>query len=260
MSQDSRKEVPVLEVRSLRKIYDENSPTLRTQVIDDLSLTVKTGQFVCILGPSGCGKSTLLRCVAGFEDYQGEVLVNGKLVMKPGAERIMVFQDFSQLFPWMTVEKNLQYPLKHQGIRDRKVLEEMTEQYLGMVGLLDYRKYYPHQLSGGMKQRVAIARTMAQKPTLVLMDEPMASLDAMSRNNLQDEILKIHQEEHLSVIFITHNIQEAICLGDRILVMADGGKILLDMDNPLPKPVKPSSKNYGEVWDELHAVLYQARR
>nr|MBQ8252889.1 ABC transporter ATP-binding protein [Lachnospiraceae bacterium] len=226
-------------------------------ILDGVDFTMYSGEFVCILGPSGCGKSTFLRCIGGFESYEGTILVNGQKVERPGTDRIMVFQEFGQLLPWKSVEKNVQYPLKVRGLRDKAKLQEISDTYLEKVDMLAYKKFYPHQLSGGMKQRTAIARALALSPEIVLMDEPFASLDAMSRNNLQSELYKIHQRENVSVIFITHNIQEAICLGTRILVMSKDGKIKMDIRNPLVKPVTPASPNYGEMWDKLHSALYE---
>ncbi len=237
----------VLEIKKLCKSYDSQGD--RKEVIRDLDMTVEEREFICILGPSGCGKSTLLRCIAGFEEYSGEIFCKGRLVRKPSTDRIMVFQDYNQLFPWKTVEANVQYPLKIKGIRDRDELKRISDEYLGKVGLSGYEKYYPHELSGGMKQRVAIAKSLALKPEIILMDEPFAALDAITRNNLQRELCRISAEEKLTVIFITHNIQEALTLGSRVLLMKQNGEIAIDKINPLEKPVKPSSKGYGAMWD-----------
>lgn len=255
MTEKDRMQRTLLEVRNLTKIYEDD--TENTAIINDLNLTINSGEFVCILGPSGCGKSTFLRCVGGFENYQGEITVNEVPVNGSGTDRIMVFQDFNQLLPWKTVEKNVQYPLKVQGIKEKEKLKEISDEYLKKVDLDKYAKFYPHQLSGGMKQRVAIARALALKPQIILMDEPFASLDAMSRNKLQEEVSKIHQNEHITVIFITHNIQEALCLGTRILVMSRQGKIKMDVQNTLEKPVTPSTKDYGKMWDMFNHALHE---
>lgn len=249
---------PVLEVKNLVKKYDDRQESQPEEVISNLNFAMYPGEFVCILGPSGCGKSTFLRCIGGFEKYEGEILVNGELVKKPGTDRIMVFQDFNQLLPWKSVEKNVQYPLKVQGLKEKEKLQAISDEYLKKVDLLPYKNFYPHQLSGGMKQRVAIARALALKPEIILMDEPFASLDAMSRNRLQEELLDIHEKENLTVIFITHNIQEAICLGTRILLMSRQGDIKMDVSNTNPKPVTPASENYGKMWDMFHSALYEA--
>lgn len=246
----------VLEVNSLTKNYLNNKGKVEKNVISELNLSVEKNEFLCILGPSGCGKTTLLRCIAGFEAYEGEIYVNEILKKKPGTDRIMVFQDFNQLFPWKTVEKNIQYPLKRKGIKDKKELDEITKIYLEKVNLAGVQKKYPHQLSGGMKQRVAIAKALALKPQIILMDEPFAALDAMTRNKLQSELMNISKEEDCTFVFITHNIQEAIVLGSRIILMSSEGKIVLDEKNCIPKPVTPASEGYGNMWERLHDALY----
>lgn len=244
----------ILEIKNLSKIYDDSAD--KTVILKDVNLKLKRHEFFCILGPSGCGKTTLLRCIAGFENYVGEVYVDGKKVNKPGTDRVMVFQDFNQLFPWKTVEQNIQYPLKQKGIKDKDELKKISDDVLKKVNLSGAQKHYPHQLSGGMKQRVAIAKALALKPEIILMDEPFAALDAMTRNNLQSELIKIFDEEDCTVIFITHNIQEAVVLGTRVAVMKQEGEIVVDMQNPIARPISPSSKGYGELWDKLHDALY----
>lgn len=248
------KQQNVLEITNLSKVFHDTDENI---VIDQFNLSVKKNEFLCILGPSGCGKTTMLRCIAGFEDFGGTIKINGEERTKPGADRIMVFQDFNQLFPWKTVEKNIQYPLRLKGIRDKETLDRITKDVLAKVKLSGYEKYYPHHLSGGMKQRVAIAKAIALKPEIILMDEPFAALDAMTRNRLQAELLRISTEEKCTIIFITHNIQEAIVLGTRVLVMAKGGKIVIDEENKIQRPVSPVSQGYSEFWDRLHNALYQ---
>ncbi len=245
----------LLEVKGLTKNYHDapDSP----DILKNLNLTVDQGDFLCILGPSGCGKTTLIRCIAGFEDYQGQILVDGNKVEKPGIDRIMVFQDFNQLFPWKTVKKNIQYPLKINGITDKEELEKITKEHLELVGLSGYGDFYPHQLSGGMKQRVAIAKGLALNPKIILMDEPFASLDAMTRNKLQAELWRIKEKENATVIFITHNIQEALVLGTRILLFSKQGKIKIDMENKISKPVTPASEGYGEMWKLFNDALWE---
>lgn len=249
---------PLLEVKNLVKIYDDDAEG--TPIIKNLDFSLNAGEFLCILGPSGCGKSTFIRCIGGFENYKGEITVNGVPVQGSGTDRIMVFQDFNQLLPWKTVEKNVQYPLKIQGLKDKAELQKISDKYLAKVDLQKYAKFYPHQLSGGMKQRVAIAKALALKPQIILMDEPFASLDAMSRNKLQAEVGKIHAKENITVIFITHNIQEALCLGTRIVVMSKQGKIKMDVPNTLEKPVTPATKDYGKMWDMFHEALYEENK
>ena len=243
----------ILELQNITKIYENNT---QKPILKNVNLQVKHNEFVCILGPSGCGKTTLLRCIAGFESYDGDVLVNGQKRTKPGTDRMMVFQDFNQLFPWKTVEKNVEYPLKLHGIKDKAERKRLAGEALKKVRLTGCESYYPYQLSGGMKQRVAIAKALALKPEIILMDEPFAALDAMTRNNLQAELLQISVEEQCTIIFITHNIQEAIVLGTRIIVLENEGHMIVDEKNSIKRPVTPASEGYGAFWERLHSALY----
>lgn len=251
----SNKNEYILEINNLKKIFDDQAE--EAVVLENFNLQLRQGEFLCILGPSGCGKTTLLRCIAGFEKYDGEILIDGKIKRNPGVDCIMVFQDYNQLFPRKTVKKNIQYPLKLQGIKDKKILDDTTKEVLHKVKLDGYENYFPHQLSGGMKQRVAIAKTLALKPRIILMDEPFAALDAMTRNELQAEMVRIYEEEDSTVVFITHNIQEAIVLGSRLMVLKSGGKIIIDEINSLQKPVTPASKEYGAVWEKFNCALHE---
>ena len=213
--------IPLLEVKNLTKNY-KDAPDSR-DILQNLNIEVNEGDFLTILGPSGCGKTTLIRCIAGFEDYEGDVLVDGKKVKNPGIDRMMIFQTFEQLFPWKTVKRNITYPLKVNGIRDKDELDRIANDHLELVGLAGKGDLYPHQLSGGMKQRVAIAKGLALRPKIILMDEPFAALDAMTRNKLQSELLRIKEHENATIIFITHNIQEALVLGNRVILMSGRG-------------------------------------
>lgn len=248
-------ETKVLEIKNLTKEYFDESGKVDKAVLSSLNLEIEKNEFLTILGPSGCGKTTLLRCIGGFESFEGEIKVNGKQKNKAGMDCIMVFQDFNQLFPWKTVEKNIQYPLKRQGIKDKKVLDSITKEYLEKVNLPGIQKKYPHQLSGGMKQRVAIAKALAMKPKIILMDEPFAALDAMTRNRLQAELINISKDEDCTFIFITHNIQEAIVLGSRIILMSKDGKIKIDEKNTIQRPITPASDGYGKIWKRLNDAL-----
>jgi NitT/TauT family transport system ATP-binding protein len=245
--------IKLLEIQNLIKSFATQSGN--KDVLNNLNLTVMKNEFLCILGPSGCGKSTLVRCIAGFEEYSGTIKCGGKTVTKPSTDRIMVFQDYNQLFPWKTVESNIMYPMKLQGIKDKTELHTRTNEVLEKVGLAGYQKYYPHELSGGMKQRAAIAKALALNPEIILMDEPFAALDAITRNKLQRELYRISQDTDITVIFITHNIQEAITLGTRLLLMGKNGRIVIDEKNPLPKPVTPSMEGYGALWDQFSNAL-----
>lgn len=241
----------LLQIEHLKKQYDNDQDV----VLDNLNLEVYEEDFLSILGPSGCGKSTLIRCIAGFEEYEGKIMVDGKPVKRPGPDRIMVFQDFNQLFPWKTVLGNITYPLKVGGMKDKAERQKKGEEYLEKVNLLKYKNYFPHQLSGGMKQRVAIARGLALGSRIMLMDEPFAALDAMTRNQMQEELLSIKEREKMTVIFITHNIQEAVILGNRIIVMASNGEIKEHIENKLQRPISPATPGYGQLWEHLHSML-----
>ena len=247
-------EIPLLKVEHLQKTYadDVNAPR---DILRDVSLTVRQHDFLCILGPSGCGKTTLLRCIAGFEEYSGAITLEGKAVTRPDLNRFMVFQDFNQLFPWKTVRQNICFPLKMSQRYAGEEIAQIAQDALQKVSLPEYGDYYPHQLSGGMKQRVALARALALRPKVVLMDEPFASLDAITRKNLQDELLKLWRENDMTVIFVTHNIQEGITIGNRMMVFSSRGAVQMDEPIRLTKPVLPSTPGYGELWDRYHQAL-----
>jgi NitT/TauT family transport system ATP-binding protein len=246
---------PLLRVEHLTKRY-RNTDGSESVILDDLSLELEHGEFLCILGPSGCGKTTLLRCLAGFESYEGDVFIDGVAEKRPNTKRTMVFQDFDQLLPWRTVEGNIQFPLRQTGITDKSELQRISDLYLEKVDLAGCAKQYPHQLSGGMKQRAAIARSLAVKPSIILMDEPFASLDAMTRANLQKELLHIKENEDMTVVFITHNIQEALILGTRILCFGrERGEFKLDERPTLQKPVTPETEGYGRYWGMFSKAL-----
>ncbi|MHA1222970.1 MAG: ABC transporter ATP-binding protein [Candidatus Heimdallarchaeaceae archaeon] len=224
-------------------------------VLEDINLEIEKSEFFCILGPSGCGKSTLLRCIGGFEEFEGEVYLDGEKVQKPRKDSIMVFQDFQQLFPWLSVLDNVLFAMKHIN-GERKDNHKEALDFLKLVGLKDFANYYPHQLSGGMKQRVAIARSLATKPKVLLMDEPFGSLDAQTRAILQRELLKLWKQFKTTIVFVTHNIQESIILGDRIMVMSQNpGKIKLLAKNDLPRPRRPDKEGFAEFWHYLYSNL-----
>ena len=246
-----------LKVTNLSKRYLEPP----VQALKDVSFEVNDGDFFCIIGPSGCGKSTTLRLIAGFEKpTEGTVLLDSKEVREPGPDRAMVFQDLNQLFPWKTTFKNVVYPLKvnklYSNSHDRL---ETAKKYLRMVGLTEnFDTAFPHQLSGGMKQRVAIARALALDPKVLLMDEPFGSIDAQTRTGLQVELLKIWDETKKTILFVTHNIEEAILLGSRILVLGTNpGRVLQIFANPLPRPRIPTDPDFGKFWERLYNLLKQ---
>ena len=211
---------------------------------------------MCLIGASGCGKSTLLRIVAGFEPAsEGQVIVAGRPVTGPGPDRGMVFQDYG-LFPWLSVRGNIGFGPAARGL-GRKEVAEIAERYIDIVGLRAFADAYPHQLSGGMKQRVAIARVLANDARVLLMDEPFGALDAMTRERLQDELLDLWQRTGLTVIFVTHSIEEAIFLADRVVVMSPGpGRIVSDQRVLLDRPRDVSSPVFNELRRELSARLH----
>jgi NitT/TauT family transport system ATP-binding protein len=224
----------ILDVRNLRKSY-EGGDNART-IFNDVSLSIHRREFICVVGSSGCGKSTLARIVAGLDDASGgEVLLDGIPVTGPGPDRGMVFQGYT-LFPWLTVKRNVMFGLKMAGQSD-SIAEAEARQWLDMVGLSKFEDSYPHELSGGMKQRVAIARALANKPRILLMDEPFAALDAQTRAQMQNYLLQIWKKVDITILFITHDLEEAAFLADRILVMgANPGRVMEFIENPVPRP------------------------
>jgi NitT/TauT family transport system ATP-binding protein len=203
----------------------------------EVSLTIDEGQFVCLLGPSGCGKSTLLNLIAGLERPDaGSVLLDGKPITGPGPDRSVMFQD-SALFPWLTVRRNVNFGLELAGIKGKAQQDELVESFLKKVHLWRFRDAYVHELSGGMKQRVALARALAPDPRVLLMDEPFAALDAQTRDVLHGELTEIWRATKKTVVFVTHNVREAVRLGDRVVLMAiRPGRIKLDEPIALARP------------------------
>jgi NitT/TauT family transport system ATP-binding protein len=223
--------------------------------LSSVKLNIPLGQFVCLLGPSGCGKTTLLNLIAGFlAPTDGYVFVNGKVVDGPGPDRGMVFQDYS-LFPWLTVLKNIEFGPSIAGISASK-RRERAMHYLELVNLGHIADRYPTQLSGGMKQRVAIARALAAGPKVLLMDEPFAALDAMTRSKLQAELIRIHELERPTILFVTHNIDEAIRLADRVLVMSPNpGRVVSDVLIEMEKPRARTSVEFARLYDQFETEI-----
>jgi NitT/TauT family transport system ATP-binding protein len=208
----------------------------RLLALDHINLQVKAGEFLCIVGPSGCGKSTLLHLIAGLhQQTSGQVLVDGKKVQGPGPDRILIFQELG-LFPWLTVRQNVEFGMKMKGI-GKAEREEKISYYLRLVHLSQFKDSYTHQLSGGMRQRVALARALATEPDVLLMDEPFAALDAQTRDLLHDELERIWAETGRTIIFVTHNVREAIRLGDRVALMSfRPGRVKREFPVGLPRP------------------------
>lgn len=227
----------------------------KLQVLDDINFDIKEGEFVSLLGPSGCGKSTILKLIAGLETTTaGEVLVNGKTVNKPGTDRIVVFQE-GGLFPWMTVKENVSYGLNLKKLSKTEI-EEKTMDGLRMVHLVNFADAYPHELSGGMKQRVAIARALVMDPEVLLMDEPFAALDEQTRLVLHKELQNIWRKTGNTILFITHNIREALTLSDRVLLMSTRpGKIKESFTVQSARPRDPADSVIVDLERRVMAEL-----
>jgi len=208
----------------------------RLLALDHINLQVRAGEFVCIVGPSGCGKSTLLHLIAGLQaPTSGQISLEGKPVQGPGTDRILIFQDHG-LFPWLTVGQNVEFGMKMKGVEKAERLEK-TRQYLRLVHLAKFENSYIHQLSGGMRQRVAIARALATEPDVLLMDEPFAALDAQTRDLLHDELERIWSDTGRTIIFVTHNVREAVRLGDRVVLLTfRPGRVKSEFPIELPRP------------------------
>lgn len=227
----------------------------KVQALSPVDLEIEDGEFVCIIGPSGCGKSTLLNILAGLETPNtGGVTVDGVAVREPGPDRVVVFQE-AGLMPWMTVKGNIEYGLKLQGM-DKARRAAQAEKYLKMVHLSKYANAMPHELSGGMRQRVSIARALALEPKVLLMDEPFSALDAQTRDLLHDELQRIWQETHKTVLFVTHNLREAVYLADRVIIMtAAPGSIKRVISVPFSHPRSKSSTEVSAFTAQLHELI-----
>lgn len=228
---------PVLEIKKVGKTYGTGAKA--TRAIGDVSFSVEDREFVCVVGPSGCGKTTLLKCVGGLlGPSKGEVLLRGKRVTSPPEAMALVFQEYGRsLMPWSSVRNNVLLPLRHKklGRRERK---QLVEEALGAVGLTRFMDHYPWQLSGGMQQRVAIARALAYQPSILLMDEPFASVDAQTRGDLEDLILRVREEFAVTIVFVTHDIDESVYLSDRVVVLTHAPtevKEIIAVDLPFPR-------------------------
>jgi NitT/TauT family transport system ATP-binding protein len=234
--------VKSLTLRKLSKTYFDPYAGKHVTAVHDMSLQVSEGDFVSIVGPSGCGKTTLLNMVAGFIPATGgEILVDGRPVSGPGPDRGVVFQSFA-LFPWRTVLENVAFGPKMRGV-GKEARERIAREYLDLVGLGEAAARYPNELSGGMQQRVGVVRALANEPDVLLMDEPFASVDAQTRMTLQEELTRIWQEKRPTVIFVTHDVGEAVFLANRVVVLSKG-RVLQEIDVDLPRP---------RAWDSLHA-------
>jgi NitT/TauT family transport system ATP-binding protein len=246
-----------IEVRDVTLVYD--TPGGRVPGIERVSFDMEASEFLCIVGPSGCGKTTLLNILAGFlAPVAGDIRIGGKAVAGNGLDRGVVFQDFAQLFPWRTALGNVAFGLEMKGVpKDER--ERIALRQLALVKLDKFANAYPHHLSGGMQQRVAIARALAYNPAVLLMDEPFAALDAMTRDEMQRLLAEVWRETRKTVIYVTHNVAEAVYLGDRVIVMTPHpGRVKSELRVGLPRPRDPLSVEFLEVQKRLLQQLSEA--
>jgi NitT/TauT family transport system ATP-binding protein len=245
---------PLLDVRGVTLQYKtrEHLVTATYRV----EFQVHRAERFVLLGPSGCGKSTLLKAVGGYlAPVEGEIRLGGTPIRRPGPDRMMVFQEFDQLLPWKTVKQNVMFALTASRLLDGKAAEERARQYIEMVGLATFADAYPHTLSGGMKQRVAIARAMAMEPAILLMDEPFAALDALTRRKMQEELLHLWEETRFTVLFVTHSIPEAVTVGSRILLLSSHpGQVKAELNSLPPGRGDPAARKTLE--DRIHHMLF----
>jgi NitT/TauT family transport system ATP-binding protein len=232
------------------------TPRAHVHALDDVTLTVAPGEFLCLVGPSGCGKSTLLDVIAGLTlPDSGSVFADGQPVAGPGRHRLVMFQE-SALFPWLDVFGNVMFGLKREQSLTREQKREIVERHLELVGLSKFKKAYTHELSGGMKQRVALARSLAPDPRVLLMDEPFAALDALTRERLYGDLQEIWQTRQKTIILVTHNVREAVCLGDRVVLMSPHpGHITEEFRIDLPRPRDINSTLLAELAQDITASL-----
>jgi ABC-type nitrate/sulfonate/bicarbonate transport system ATPase subunit len=255
----------LLEIRNLSKTFHSTSKRRGhrvTKAIDNLTLDIYDKEFICFIGPSGCGKTTFLRLVAGLIDSsEGEIRIAGKKVAGPGPERGMVFQMIG-LMPWLTAVQNIEFALELRKVTSEKRKDRAMEA-IQTVGLKEFASYYPHELSGGMQQRIGIARALAVEPQILLMDEPFGALDAITRGQLQDDLLTIWEEHKKTVLFVTHSIDEAVLLSDRIVILSQGRFQQL-IENRLPRPRHRNElitdKRMLQLKQELTKLIDEASR
>ena len=243
-----------IKVNDVSKIY-KNDKSKDFKSLDNVSLTIEKGEFICLLGPSGCGKSTLLNLIAGFDIPSiGEVFIDDKQVIEPSASYVTIFQNYG-LLPWRSVKKNVELGLETKKI-SKEERSKIADEFIELVGLSKFSKHHPMQLSGGMQQRVAIARALAVDPEIIFMDEPFGALDAMTRMNMQDEISNIWQQKKKTIIFVTHDIEEAVFLADRIVIMTPGpGKIKNIVSVPIKRKRDRTSDEFLKIRDLVFTEL-----
>ena len=245
-----------IKIENLRKVFEVRGGG-NVVALNDVSFSVREGEFVCIVGPSGCGKTTLLKIIAGLErPTSGVVTLDGKPVSGPGRDRCMVFQEYA-LFPWRTVLKNITFGLENLGIPKEERLK-IAKRYIELVGLQGFEDRYPHELSGGMKQRVGIARALAIEPEVLLMDEPFGSLDAQTRNMLQKELLEIWEKTQKTILFVTHSVDEAVFLADKIVVLSARPAVVKEiLEVDLSRMRDRTSPEFNEVRSKVLRILQE---
>jgi NitT/TauT family transport system ATP-binding protein len=247
----------MLEIKNLSKTYGTGATA--THAVGNVSFSIEEGEFVCVVGPSGCGKTTLLKCIAGLlRPSAGEVLLRGDRVTGPPEQMALVFQEYSRsLMPWMSVRNNVLLPLRHKKL-SRAERRSLVEDALGAVGLVGFMDRYPWQLSGGMQQRVAIARALAYQPQILLMDEPFASVDAQTRGDLEDLVLKVRDEFGITILFVTHDIDESVYLSDRVVALTHAPTEVKEViPVALPKPRDQIATKELAEFARLRAHVYR---
>jgi NitT/TauT family transport system ATP-binding protein len=249
-----RSQAAKLVIDGVTKWYRTGSVTVHA--LDNISIEIGSGEFVCLVGPSGCGKSTLLDIMAGLTRADsGNVFADGQPIDSPGRQRLVMFQE-PALFPWLTVLGNVMFGLKLKPNLSKAQRRDIATQYLSLVGLEGFARANIHELSGGMKQRVALARALAPDPRVLLMDEPFAALDALTRDQLYEDIQRIWIERGKTIVFVTHNVREAVCLGDRVVMMSPRpGRIGQEFTIPLPRPRNINSPAVAEIATKIAAAL-----
>ena len=241
-------------INHVSKAFDETADGTLRYVLRDIQMEIGTGEFICVLGKSGCGKSTLLNLLAGYlKPDRGEIVADGRTVTVPGPDRGVVFQQHA-LFPWCTVRQNIGFGLK---LRHAKNIQETVDRYVDMIGLREYENAYPAELSGGMAQRVGIARALANDPQILLMDEPLGALDAMTRDGMRREIIQIWQQTKKTIIFITHSVPEAVYLADRVILLQEGRVAMIEKIS-LPHPRDVHASEFLETVERLERGLMGA--
>ncbi|QPF75494.1 ABC transporter ATP-binding protein [Roseateles sp. DAIF2] len=253
MSEPASTAAGTLEIRRLNKQFEVKGQVL--PVLRDINLRVEPGEFLAIVGASGCGKSTLLRLILGLEpEFEGQLLLDGRPITAPGLERGIVFQEH-RLFPWLTVRENIGASLLNSGLTPGQQRFAVRD-HIALVGLTGFEDAYPHQLSGGMAQRVAIARALAPRPEILLLDEPLGALDALTRAHLQQELRRIWQAEGITMVMVTHDVDEALYLADRVLVMAPRpGRVQQELQVELPHPRERAGAEFAALKKQVLAAL-----